>query len=62
MSGAVRLLRMHLAFLPLPHFLLYILHIPELLPHMLRRPGHRHQEVEHKSVQQIKYDRKKKYF
>jgi hypothetical protein len=30
-----------------------ITHIPELLPHVTRRPENGHQEVEHKLVQQI---------
>jgi hypothetical protein len=36
-----------------------IAHVPELLPHVARRAEYGHQEVEHKSVQQVKNNDKK---
>jgi hypothetical protein len=39
-----------------------ILHIPELLPYLPRRPGNGHNKIEYKAVQYIEYDRKKEYF
>jgi hypothetical protein len=47
---ARRLLRLRLLLVIFSH---PIPHVPELLPHLTRRPEYWHQEVEHESVQQI---------
>jgi hypothetical protein len=46
----------------LPRGILHFLHISKLLFHMTGRPGHGYNEIEHEPVQQVKYDRQKKYF
>jgi hypothetical protein len=58
--GRMALMRVCRSLLRLCLFSHPIPHVPELVPHMARRPDHGHQEIEHKLVQQIENNYQKK--